>query len=72
MAKFSYTIQHEHVSGKLLYTADTLSRGPLLISVDDTTEYDKVEHFVTSVTTSLAASSESLRFTPQLRMMTPS
>ena len=59
MAKFSYTIQH--VPGKLLYTADALSRAPLPASTDDMTESDKVEYFVGSVTTCLPASSGRLQ-----------
>ena len=59
LAKFSYTIHH--VPGKLLYTADTLSRAPLPISNDDTTESDEVEQFVASLTTSLPASNGRLQ-----------
>ena len=62
MAKFSYTIQH--VPGKLLYTANTLSQAPLPLSTDNTdytTESDNIEQFVASITTSLPASSRHLQ-----------
>ena len=58
MARFDYTVQHVH--GKLLYTADALSRAPV-DTEDETTEFPaEVEAFVDSVIQSLPATSQRL------------
>ena len=60
MAKFDYVAVH--VPGKLLYTADTLSRAPLPeLSENDTTLQDQAECFIHNVTIpSLPASKSTL------------
>ena len=58
MARFDYVVQH--VPGKLLYTADALSRAPV-DTEDETTEFPaEVEAFVDSVIQSLPATSQRL------------
>ena len=56
MAKFDYSIGH--VPGKLLYTADALSRDP--IPQQDPTMLQEVETFVNSLTRKLSASEQQL------------
>ena len=57
MARFDYIVQH--VPGKLLYTADALSRAP--VDTEETTEFPaEVEAFVDSVIQSLPATSQRL------------
>ena len=46
MAKFSYAMQH--VPGKLLYTANTLSQVPLPIFINDTSKSKEMENFIVS------------------------
>ena len=58
MAKFHYIITH--VPGKLLYTADTLSRSPRANSTNDTLRFEEVEKFIAAVVNSLPASSQRL------------
>ena len=59
MARFNYIVQH--VPGKLLYTADTLSQAPVDTEGEVTTEFPaEVEAFVDSVTQSLPATSQRL------------
>ena len=59
LARFDYTVQH--VPGKLLYTADTLSRAPLDTEDEETTEFPaEVEAFVDCVIQSLPATSRQL------------
>ena len=57
MAKFDYRISH--VPGKLLYTADTLSRDPIL-EQEQTITQEEMEMFVNSLTKSLPASEQRL------------
>ena len=58
LARYIYTI--EHVPGKLLYTADTLSRAPLAVS--DTSDLpDEVESYVGEIIKAMPTSTESLR-----------
>lgn len=57
MDKYDYTIQH--VAGKELYTADTLSRAPSLheIGTEELEESpDNIERFVEAITAALPAS----------------
>ena len=57
MARFDYIVQH--VPGKLLYTADALSRVP--VDMEETTEFPaEVEAFVDSVIQSIPATSQRL------------
>ena len=56
MARFNYIVQH--VPGKLLYTADTLSRAPVDTEGEETTEFPAA--FVDSVIQSLPATSQQL------------
>ena len=59
LARFDYSIKH--VPGKLLYTADTLSRAPTSdVSVDALQSEAEVEAFIDSVTSSLPASTQRL------------
>ena len=55
MAKFDYAIAH--VPGKLLYTANTLSRDPIPIQEPDSLQ-EEVETFVYSMTKSLPATEQ--------------
>ena len=57
LARYSYSIQH--VPGKLLYTADTLSRAPVK-EVHSLQLLDEVESFIESVAVNLPASSNQL------------
>ena len=57
MAKFDYSISH--VAGKLLYTADALSRDPIP-EQESTTLQEEVEAFVNSLTEALPASEQRL------------
>lgn len=57
LSSFSYTIQH--VPGKLLYTADTLSRAPITCSSSPAVE--GVEEFVGSIMATLPASPHRLK-----------
>ena len=60
LARYDYTIQH--VSGKSLYTADTLSRTPALKCTKDAQHLQaEVEHFIESVTSMLPASEQRLQ-----------
>ena len=54
LARFDYTIQH--VPGKLLYTADALSRAPITATEAPLDQSDEVETFIESVTSNLPAS----------------
>ena len=58
---FSYSIQH--VPGKLLYIADTLSRAPLKEESDSQTllRQSEVESFINSITSNLPASQQRLQ-----------
>ena len=59
--RFSYSIQH--VPGKLLYTADTLSRAPLRennIDLQTLEKQSEVESFIASITSHLPASQQRL------------
>ena len=61
LMRFSYSIQH--VPGKLLYTADTLSRAPLREESDPQTlqkQYE-VESFINTITSNLPASQQRLQ-----------
>ena len=58
MARYTYSIVH--VSGKLLYTADTLSRAPLSTSMSEITLQDSAEHFIHTVVSSLPVSESRL------------
>ena len=57
LMRFQYSISH--VPGKLLYTADTLSRAPLPSSATDKTT-SEIENFVQSVITTIPASRDYL------------
>ena len=57
LARFDYSIQH--VPGKLLYTADALSRAPTTTS-GDLTHSEEVETFIATVTSTLPASAQRL------------
>ena len=61
LMRFSYSIQH--VPGKLLYTADTLSRAPLREESDSQTllRQSEVELFINSITSNLPASQQRLQ-----------
>ena len=58
LMRFSYSIQH--VPGKLLYTADTLSRAPLREEYDTQTlqRQSEVESFINTITSQLPASQQ--------------
>ena len=58
MVKFHYTITHD--LGKLLYTADTLSRSPMANYTNDTLRFEEVEKFIAVMVNSLPASSQCL------------
>ena len=58
LARFEYTIHH--VPGKLLYTADTLSRAPIATDSISLSLQEEVEFFIQSVTDSLPASTTRL------------
>ena len=58
LARFDYTIQH--VPGKLLYTADTLSRAPVSGVTDSLELQEEVETFIDSTTGNLPASASRL------------
>ena len=58
LARFDYSIQH--VLGKLLYTADALSRAPTTTSGDHSTQSEEVETFIATVTSTLPASAQRL------------
>ena len=60
LMQFDYSI--EHTAGKLLYTANALSRSPLPNQPDKYTveQHENVEHFITAITSQLPASSERL------------
>ncbi len=58
LAKFDYSIQH--VPGKLLYTADTLSRAPTSATGDQSTLSDEPETCIENVTSTLPASAQRL------------
>ena len=49
-----------HVLGKLLYTADTLTRTPMANSTNNTLKFEEVEKFIAAVVNSLPASSQCL------------
>ena len=61
LMRFSYSIQH--VPGKLLYTADTLSRAPLREEYDTQTlqRQSEVESFINTITSQLPASQQRLQ-----------
>ena len=61
LMRFSYSIQH--VPGKLLYTADTLSRAPLREEYDTQTlqRQSEVESFINTITFQLPASQQRLQ-----------
>jgi len=60
LAKFDYSI--EHVPGKLLYTADALSRAPMSDADDDVPQsQEEVEVFIDAVVSSLPASAQRLQ-----------
>ena len=60
LARFNYTI--EHVPGKLLYTADTLSRAPTAdADVNALQSEEEVEVFMDAVVSSLPASAQRLQ-----------
>ena len=60
LAKFDYSI--EHVPGKLLYTADALSRAPRSDADDDVPQsQDEIEVFIDAVVSSLPASAQRLQ-----------
>ena len=56
LARFSYTI--EHMPGKLLYTADTLSRAPQ--PVQDPELQEEAESFAEAITSALPATNRQL------------
>ena len=59
MSRYNYSI--EHVPGKYLYTADTLSRAPLhSIEEDDTQLQEEIEAFTEGVTSTLPATDHRL------------
>lgn len=58
LARFDYSIQH--VSGKLLHTADALSRAPITATEAQLCLSDEVETFIESVTANLPASTQRL------------
>ena len=58
LARFEYTVQH--VPGKLLYTADALSRAPVGVEVSSLQLQDEVEAFIENVTHSLPATASRL------------
>ena len=66
MAKFSFTIHH--VPGKLLYTADTLSRTPATTTNHGTDLPDEVETFINSVIANLPASEQRLEVYRQAQL----
>jgi transposase InsO family protein len=57
LMRFSYSIVH--VPGKELYTADTLSRAPLLSSGEP--EHDYIEQFVATIVSTLPANADRLQ-----------
>ena len=58
LAKFNYTIHH--VPGKLMYTADALSRAPLVETDDPTDLPDEVVTFIATVVSMLPATEQRL------------
>ncbi len=60
LARFSYTM--EHVPGKLLYTADALSRAPIATTLDEDRSFQQeMEHWVHTIVQSLPASPQRLK-----------
>jgi transposase InsO family protein len=59
LARFDYDIRH--VPGKLLYTADTLSRAPTPHSTDDLESQEEAELLVETITSHLPASPQTLQ-----------
>ncbi len=57
LARYDYSIQH--IPGKLLYTADTLSRAPI-VGVNSLLLQEEVESFIASVTDNLPTNSSQL------------
>ena len=68
LARFCYTIQH--VPGKFLYTADTLSRAPIHGEKDAELE-EEVEHFIEGVVSTLPASREQMEVYRQAQAEDP-
>ena len=58
LARYDYTIQH--VPGKLLYTADTLSRAPVAAEVNSVQLQEEVESFTDNLVETFPASSSQL------------
>ena len=58
LARFDFTIQH--TPGKLLYTADALSRAPLAEKGESLQTQEEVETFIEAITSSLPASQQRL------------
>ena len=71
LMRFSYSIQH--VPGKLLYTADTLSRAPLREDSDAQTlqRQSEVESFINTITSHLPASQQRLRVYQKAQVADP-
>ncbi|XP_062512805.1 uncharacterized protein K02A2.6-like [Corticium candelabrum] len=59
LARYDFTI--EHVPGKLLYTADTLSRAPLQEQITEDSLQDDVETFINEVVANLPTTTDRLQ-----------
>ena len=71
LMRFDYQISH--IPDKYLYTADTLSRSPVL-HIPDTTDLiqqEEIEHFIQTVATHLPASKERLEVYCQAQLTDP-
>ena len=70
LSRFSYTITH--VPGKLLYTADTLSRSPSHTVLNDTKLQEEAEYMMELTVNSLLANKETQKKYQEPQHNTPS